>query len=293
MRNKSLIEDIQIALDDEDYIDEIYKYIELLSEDFRVNSDLLIRFIRTYIKVRTRTNQWDENTITGNLIDDIINHFHQLKSSDFKMNVFKLNGECEKKFGDIAFIVRTRMKNGKILKGAAFIEAKKEYEESGAYDSFDINQIKRFIENTTHSFYCFYSHNNFFPILESKYLFHKINNSLIAPNKQTNETLFTTISPFSLIDQIERFINSYDLDYSRDTMNIALGFEIKKGCPKHIIIFEQEGTVFPDPSPEHINTEKYSPYDSKQTVEENNLWEQFSNENDDENDDDNIQYLHH
>lgn len=244
--------------DDQDLL-QIIEFLDTFSKKCRINTDLFIRFIRTFNKVRTRTNQWDENTITANLIDDILNHYSSKKSSEFNINVFKLNGTCEHKFGDIAFIIRSKMNNGTVIEGVAFIESKRDYEPDKTYESLNLQQLENFLNNTSHSFYCFYSSSNFFPILHSNYLYHKINNSKTPANKQIDETLFSNLETFSFIDQIERFVNSYDLDYTQNAINIATGFEARKGCPEYIITLEKQ-SEFPEPTPSYVNLKKYSAY---------------------------------
>lgn len=112
------------------------------------------------------------------------------------------------------------------------------------------DQIDRFLQNTTSSFYCFYSHHAFFPIIKTDYLSKHLSNIGLSNIKDLDYKLLTnTIHPITFQHQYNRFINGYDLDYGENPKSIAYGFN-QDFLPKTIFVVNQfESGMTPTPTP--------------------------------------------
>jgi len=55
----------------------------------------------------------------------------------------KLKGKAEELHGDIAFVVRQKKIDGSVITGVGFLEAKIRNQQTGRFDAFKLNQIKR------------------------------------------------------------------------------------------------------------------------------------------------------
>lgn len=239
-------------------------------EDNQIHHKIFEKIENTYEKAKSRTNAWEENTITGKIIDDILDIYEEVKPGNHCINVFKLDKKCnaESKFGDIAFIVRHHISKDTIIEGVAFIEAKRDFpNQNFEYSSLKKEQLEKFLKYTTQSFFCFYSHKHFFPILRSSFLEQHISLLGISHNEYSDKYIYSSVNPSSLVNQIIRFKNGYDLDYSDDALNIAKGYEVELGFPCYIMDIETfaSGYPNPEPTPNNVNTKLYSTYDNPDT----------------------------
>ena len=230
-------------------IEDVKKYtkIENLLQNF--DQELFLKLLETYKYCKTETGAWDEDNITQMLIRDIKTSLKSTRNST--LNIFKANGNYETNFGDIALIIRFNYKNGKSFEGFGFIESKRDYRNYNyEYHELKQKQIDRFLQNTNSSFYCFYSHNAFFPLVKTDYLNEHLKSlSLPNINKLDYQLLASTVKPITFQHQLNRFINGYDLDYSGKIKDIAYGFK-KEFLPKNIIIINQfENGMEPTPTP--------------------------------------------
>ena len=131
---------------------------------------------------------WDEKPITWRIVGILLKSLQ----SKFPVNVFQNTGTIENKFGDIAFVVTFHLPNGKTFNGVAFIEAKKDYPgKNYKFDYFRSEQMNRFLENTTSSFYVFYSHKSFLPIIETSFLKQIIEGAEIKDGQLKIEHIIT------------------------------------------------------------------------------------------------------
>lgn len=249
------------------------------------DQNLFLKFVETYKYVLNQPKAWKENTITDFLIRDIMS---SLQSNSIRYNVFKADGKYETNFGDIAFIIRFHYPNRDSFEGVGFIEAKRDYPDYNfQFHELKITQMDRFLENTKSSFYCFYSHKAFFPLVHTEYL-HKHIKKLRIPNaNQLNYPLLTHfIKPVTFQHQLNRFINGYDLDYGEKPKNIAYGYD-ENFSPKFIIEINNFGeNMTPTPTPSNVNPNKYRKYELSSEKEENEIENDLFKEIDDDNDDD-------
>lgn len=101
---------------------------------------------------------WQENNITTAVLKAVQSNGTILKWDDcaqrVKWEAFKLNGESETAFGDVAILVKVWLTETDFVDGVAFYEAKRQYYndkwDAIGFQSLDTEQISRFA-NITHA----------------------------------------------------------------------------------------------------------------------------------------------
>lgn len=110
-------------------------------------------------------HEWDEDFITLGILRTLRNDLKEItiRLGDGRAKVmwrpFKLAGKAERCFGDIALLVQIHDKDGQRLEGAAFLEAKRRYPESAAYDSIRHYQLDMICEHAPHAMALLYDFN--------------------------------------------------------------------------------------------------------------------------------------
>lgn len=252
----------------------------------KFDQDLFIRFVETYKYARNQTNGWDEDAITNLLVKDIMTSLNT--KSDLTYNVFKAKGNYETNFGDIAFIIRFNYKNGTSFEGFGFIEAKRDYPTNHyQFRELKKTQMAKFLKNTKSSYYCFYSHEAFFPVVKTEYLYLHLKHLNLPLVKQLNYSLLTqTIQPTTFLQQFNRFLNGFDLDCGEKPRNIAYGYN-ENFSPKFIIEINNFGeNMTPTPTPSNVNLNKYKTFELSSDKEDNDIENDLFKQIDDNDDDD-------
>jgi hypothetical protein len=189
---------------------------------------------------------WDEDFITEEIIRDFRNNYKRIELVDknytrtiIEWSGYKLRGNPENFFGDIGILVRLHSKDGMVIEGIAFLEAKKRYENSACFDAIKMDQIERILNNTPRSMVLLYAYrpivcNNiilpgeFFPntyaVALPSYIIMQTNNN--------TEKLYDFSIPFSY-QLCTRYFNGFDLDFSKENIAIVKGFANKK--PKFVL----------------------------------------------------------
>lgn len=207
---------------------------------------------------------WDENTISYSLcrtIKRFLNRqiiFGLNRSFNVSTDAFKLNGESEKKHGDIAVLISINNWDGKILQGTGFLEAKKRYDESGKYEAIDFAQLQRIYENTPHAQLILYSHESitdyeaYVPIISELDQFDDFNYTnfghqtnvgamplnlgIELNNKSTLLHKYTYPLAFQIIG---RFLHGYDLHFDTSINQKVANYPIEKWnqLPQYVLSF--------------------------------------------------------
>ena len=213
---------------------------------------LICKLFDEMIKVEDGIDNWDEDFITRSLAIVI----RSVLKKDFNVEIWKQVGEDEEKFGDISFVVEFHPSNGNSFVGVSFIEAKRDYQEHNyRFRSFKKNQMEKFLEHTTSSYYLLYSHNSFLPTLETQLLKQYVDAKKIDDRQlKLDDIEVTKIT--TLPTQLNRFLNGFDLDFSKEMVMVAAGNGKMK--PKIIIKADVHGPGF-DPTPSPGQTPPFNP----------------------------------
>jgi len=108
--------------------------------------------------------EWDENHLSYLLMKELRSMFSnrvlrfQSWSKIVDWKSFKSKGTLEQKFGDIALIVNIQFSSNEILKGVAFLEAKRSFN-SNNYESLVQSQLVRIYQEAPYSHLLLYNHN--------------------------------------------------------------------------------------------------------------------------------------
>lgn len=184
----------------------------------------LINILKTRMNL---TNQWNEDIITAFLLENLMSFYDSF--SNISVHIYKQIGKEESFFGDIAIIVTFSLENN-IFQGVSFIEAKRDFpDKKYKFASFNKFQLEKITQHTTSSFYIFYSHKYFLPMINSFCLRNIIEIKNIQNGSLQIEDIydFTTTFP----TQFSRFLKGFDLDYSDKAFSI-----ISEGNkPKYLI----------------------------------------------------------
>ncbi|PHR54446.1 MAG: hypothetical protein COA44_13095 [Arcobacter sp.] len=227
---------------------------------------------------------WDENYITIRILKLVkAACTHSKESFNLEILSKKQKGKAEKKFGDIAVLVRYIEKGEIKIEGVGFIEAKRSYSDNREnYSKLDAKKFDVFLENTCHSFYCFYSKKrNNIPILSTAYLQQLSNNAKKKTESFGDNDLFSKNFPEEISQQLKRFINFYDLDYGKTAIDIVLGRDSREFVPENIILVEHNKTSSDDTTFKGLNMEIYEVSKEKTIIE--NLFMQEADSEDDDN----------
>lgn len=107
--------------------------------------------------------EWDENHISFLLMKQLRELFSQrtIRFQNWSKIVdwrsFKNRGKQETNYGDIALLVTVQFTSGEIFKGVVNIEAKRSFN-SENYESVDLPQLNRILDNSPHSHLLLYNH---------------------------------------------------------------------------------------------------------------------------------------
>lgn len=227
---------------------------------------------------------WDEDYITRRLVVAMGKlEYSQVEVRNTFNNVFikpfKLKGSNENKFGDLAIIMDIQFKDGDSLKGVAYLEAKRMYNNSNEYTALDFVQLQRIYENAPNARLLLY---NYQPMstLAPTGLDTKLDTVGILPKMPVTYTSVTNLNtvlklhlkndrlhkisiPFSYQFAF-RYLYGMDLEYDDNKLKMAQGYlSDTLGMPTYTVIVaikpgkkgekEFEGYFQPD-----INKEKYA-----------------------------------
>jgi len=219
---------------------------------FSFDGSLICKLFDELIETEDEVNNWDEDFITRSIARII----KSTLKKDFDIEIWKQVGDDEKKFGDIAFVVVFHLNNGDSFVGVSFIEAKRDYQEYNyKFHSFKKDQMNRFLEHTTSSFYLLYSHKSFLPTIETQLLKQYVDaNNIDDGQLKLDDIEVTKTTTFPT--QLNRFLNGFDLDFSKEMIQVASGHGKMK--PKIIIKADVHGSGF-EPTPTPGQTPPFSP----------------------------------
>jgi len=243
---------------------------------------------------------YDEDHITYCILNAIRNQFAYIEVDSYPGRIslawrpWKLKGNFEKNFGDIAILVNIIDVDGLEIQGVGFLEAKKRYRKSGKFDAVKGDQLSRIYKNAPHAMMLFYD----FQLIENfmKYqepyrsfpfmLFRHFTRAepwtkLVPPMPEATHSVTTPIhlakqvgiydatlyrysTPFST-QIIFRYLNGFDLEFSDEPLAIAKGFlqsdEISP--PKFLLIISiGRGGAHPKEDIE-INTDLFETFEDK------------------------------
>ncbi|PZR19263.1 MAG: hypothetical protein DI539_14615 [Flavobacterium psychrophilum] len=200
---------------------------------------------------------WDEDYISRRILVALTSmRFSKVEVLTTFNNIFitsfKLKGNLEKHFGDIAFVIQIEYKDGDSIRGAAFLEAKRRYANSDEYTKLDFTQLKRIYQNAPSARLLLYNYqymsnlaptgldnsknkaSGLLPKIPGTYTSVLPANTAIHLNKK-GDSLHKLSIPLSY--QLSfRYLFGKDLEFSDDVINKTLGFVSSEQLPKHVVM---------------------------------------------------------
>ena len=183
---------------------------------------------------------------------------------NIQWDTYKLSGDPENFFGDIAILVKTTYPNGNCIEGVAFLEAKRIYDDTNTFKKLDSTQLKRHLTfthahrtlfydnininsstNLEEQYYCKECYQDF----NENYAATILTEQVLALNDKSREILKYSL-PLSYI-LCTRYLNGFELDYSKNAVNLAKGYldSNNRESVKYLFtIHTSEGDNF-DPEP--------------------------------------------
>lgn len=205
--------------------------------------------------------EWDEDHITFSLLKSIRNNFNNFgywgwgRRENVQWSAYKCNGKVESKYGDIGVLVKLIYKDGRVLEGVGFIEAKRRYQGKLTFDALKIPQLRRIKKNFPHSYLMLYDYE---PITGF------IGNYAVAPSElsgnrnskglatqpfthalavQTHTALATSAKDQSLYKHgipfshllVHRYFNGLDLEFDNVILDNVKGCNSERGFVNYLV----------------------------------------------------------
>lgn len=204
---------------------------------------------------------WNEDHITRRLLHLMRFNLNGSQIEDLELrnvfiNPFKLKSKkMENSYGDIAVVVKIEYKDGDWLEGVGFLEAKRKYKDSGAFDALKWGQLEKIVANASHSqllLYDFKPITDFAPTgLETSRVASGSNAMISLPVtyittapikntlqlKKNNERLYKLSIPFSY-QLVYRYFYGFDLQFEDKLIKAAKGDiteQIKETFPNYVV----------------------------------------------------------
>ena len=221
-------------------------------QKFLIELELILREqVRDHFPV-----DWDEDTITRNILKGLRTKLKSVKISGLKSSMkiiwsaFKITGKPETRFGDVALLVNITHQDGDRIEGVAFLEAKKRDIDTTKFGAMKIPQVVRICGNAPRSMALLYDyedvtqfanpHPKLF-ILEDWFEWKPCTCSVVVPaniivdTKRTDTRLYKFALPFSY-QLFFRYFHGFDLEFEKESIDIAKGYAPSKGLPTYLIV---------------------------------------------------------
>lgn len=229
----------------------------------------------------TIRRSWKEDLITDRILVGLHQHprnieiaFPWFKSSiKIRWDAFKLSGPVETDRGDIAIVVARQFDDGTVLEGVAFLEAKRLYAATSAFDGIrNWEQLERMrilaphhqvlLYDTTRHYAEGESFGNHIWFWGPRRLAPLSTRAIVVP---TNYVLATKSRHRDLYRQgnalthqiCRRYLSGFDLEYDQRSLSEAKGFLDGIGGPQYLVIFTVQMTPEASIVPVDFNDKKY------------------------------------
>jgi hypothetical protein len=204
---------------------------------------------------------WKEDLITHDLAIAFRNRFknitlHGLRNPlDIDWEIYKLHGQRESNYGDIGLLFRYRRREGKILEGAGFLEAKLRGRKSTKFAQVRQKQIKRILAKSPQTRLLLYDQNPI-PVLDADYLsdvsgvflgfrhqftYSRVTHGAVIPLQlaaainRYDDTLYRFCHSLSY-QFSQRYFNLHDLDFRSNPIKAVKGFAAELDSPNIVMV---------------------------------------------------------
>lgn len=205
-------------------------------------------------------HSWNEDHITLKLLDELNSTLSQvnLEGEDFRRKIewesYKLRGQYETHFGDVAIVVTISYRDGTSLEGSAFLEAKRRDWRKTTFSAMNKNQLRRILKHAPRAHYLLYDYEDITGFSNAVSFASEIRryggfwsglvtertNSICVPLNVADATgfkdtlLYRHGTPFSWMLS-NRYFQGLDLEFDPTAKAISKGFLDKFGLPRFIM----------------------------------------------------------
>jgi hypothetical protein len=251
--------------------------------------------------LRTYPADWVEDAITYEVLQSLRRAFSFANLSQMKKRrtirwaPYKLRGTAERTFGDIAVLIRFNDSDGVELEGVAFLEAKRRYPKSGAYDELRPTQVNRILQHAPHARVLLYDYEyvNDFTLYQLAVGYYARHRELVPGTGGLSIMIVEEVHPFSGIyathalavpvttvqalastgrgiarfgvpfaqQLLLRYLNGQDLEFGANELAIAKGWVQGVGAPRYVLVIEVTGSSDGPHWEPGVNRELYSPFE--------------------------------
>ena len=191
---------------------------------------------------------WKEDIITYKIVEQVFGSLANIVISEGRgtfqtvWDAYKLSGNCETRFGDIAIFIKLVRPNTLPLEGIAFLEAKRIYEPEMTFKAVKLDQLRRIHNNSPAAQLLLYDHRGYTATNDiislrcpttTNAICIPLNIALGVGAVDTN--LYQFGSPLS-VQLVTRYLLGYDLDMRQETLEFVKNAEPDEGAPRYLII---------------------------------------------------------
>lgn len=236
---------------------------------------------------RAHPRSWNENYVTYSIAEAFQRQLRMCsieglsKPMQVHWDAFKLNGNLENDHGDLAVLVRYHSGDSAVMEGVGFLEAKRVYPNSGAYDAIKWPQLEHQARKTRYASLLLYETSQvsdfsdnivFQPFtprrastnLEAPFSYAVVVQTSIALQLRSKDRSLHKYS-IPLSHQIcARYLRCLDLDFDADTVRSIKGYANSDFSGPHYLLVATVSVADTDSEGidvEVINGDTYTPLD--------------------------------
>lgn len=232
---------------------------------------------------------WDEDHITRSLLGQLRAELAHIKlvgndvRSHFHWQTYKLSGDYENHFGDVAVLLTIHYSDGEHLQGAAFLEAKRRQRRKTSFDAMRAKQLNKLMKHAPRAHYLLYDYEDITGFQSDLVFMEEIRHfygstwptrmvtpctsAVCVPLNVAKATgykdtlLYRYGTPLSMM-LAYRYFQGLDLEFGEKAIDAASGYLEKFGLPSYILevkIFENGAE--PTDEAVYVNQNRYAPMD--------------------------------
>jgi hypothetical protein len=204
---------------------------------------------------------WEERHITESLLRGLCNGLNDLPVSGFRQDfivqweAFRGKSGDSAQNGDIALLVRIANRDGGVLEGAAFMDAKIKTDRKRTFEEFRLPDFKRILRNSPSAQVLLYDYEDITSYTSNRsVMFPPLEYSPWRGGVPITPCTYAVLAPAGLVVQrhindtdlykfslplsyqlIYRYCHGFDLDFSEQSLAAARGFPTRKGISAYLL----------------------------------------------------------
>ena len=204
---------------------------------------------------------WEERHITESLLTGLCGDLNDVPISGFRQDLvlqweaFRAKSGEPAQNADIALLVRIAHRDGSVLEGAAFIDAKIKTDRKRTFEEFRIPDFKRILRSSASAQVLLYDYEDITSYTSNRsVMFPPLEYSPWRGGVPITPCTYAVVAPAGLVVQrhindtdlykfslplsyqlIYRYCHGFDLDFSEQALAAARGFPTRKGTSSYLL----------------------------------------------------------